>query len=260
MVWQGYAFCPPYRNGRRKEENFSAAHHIAFDFDKDGADLDFLMRPDSFGWTFASFAYSTPSSTKDHPKSRVVFVLAEPITDPIYFRKLYQAIAAEFEREGSRTDPACRDPLRLYYGSPNCRVVTNWSILTPDTVRFLIDRYLDENPEPKRPEPDQTTINHAPPDDYVERRIEGLLDKIIIAPDGEKHTTLNKISFTIGGYVPQYIGQGEAVERCYSAIVSNGGAADLRAARKTIEEAVSQGMGQPFDISVQYKRDMDELL
>lgn len=260
MIWQGFSFTPVYANGRRLEENFTIAYHMAFDFDNDGASLDFLMRPGTVAQTFASFAYSTPSSTEDHPKSRVVFCLPAGITDAGQFRELYQAIALEFAREGSRTDAACKDPLRLYYGSPGCNLIPNWSALLPDTIEFLVNRYRRENP-PARQVVDPTTGVLPATDDYIEQRLNGILEQVIFAPDGEKHRTLNKAAYTVGGYVGAgHISAGEAVAKLDAAISANGRAKNISAARRTIETAVSRGAERPLPIVQTYKRNLDEIL
>ncbi len=260
-IWQGYAFIPVYKNGRRLIENLTAVHHMAFDFDNNGASLDHLMRNGSVGWTFASFAYSTPSSTKSHPKSRVVFCFNEPITSAEKTKKLYQALAHEFKLEGSVTDPACKDPLRLYYGSENCQLIGNWSIVTNETIDFFIDRYEQEHIPPE-PSPAIDTIEFLPPDESrIKRRIYNLLDKIAAAQDGEKHTTLNKQCFVLGGYVAGgYLSQSEAEVMATQAITSNSGVKNMKAAVQTIETAVRDGMSKPLIIEKQRKKPLSEIL
>lgn len=269
MIWQGYSFTPIYSNGRRKEENFCAAYHIAFDFDEDGAALDFLMREGSTAWLFSSFAYSTPSSTADHPKSRVVFVFDEPITDSNLFRELYQALAWRFESEGSKTDPSCKDPLRLYFGSLGCEVSPNWSVLTtvsndplrPSMLGFFINEYQIANPPPPPPPKNPSIVKTPASDSYIESRINKLLDNVINAPNGEKHNTLNRNAFVLGGLVAGgYLSRFDAVSKLENAIRTNGQAKDLNAAKTTIETAVSDGMAKPITIEQTYKRDMDEIL
>lgn len=268
MIWQGYSFTPVYKNGRRKEENFVAAWHMAFDFDGDGAALDYLTSDTSIPWMFASFAYSTPSSTKDHPKSRVVFIFDEPLESAELTREVYRAIAWQFKRQGSITDPSCKDPLRLYYGSPNCKVVTNWSYLKthshdderPSMTDFFIDEY--NKAHPPAPEIKNPTIEKTKPDEtYIERRVNALLDNVAAAPDGEKHHILNKNAFVMGGLVAGgYIGQNEAINHLQQAIKANGRADDLKAAYRTIETAVADGMAKPITIEQTYKKDLDEIL
>ncbi len=269
MIWQGFSFTPVYKNGRRKEENFTAAWHMAFDFDDEGADLGHLMQNGGTANLFASFAYSTPSSTAKHPKSRVVFVFDYPLETPEQTRELYQAIAWRFEREGSKTDPSCKDPLRLYYGSPDCTVVPNWSVVTntsedeerPSMVDFFIDEYKAANPPPPEP-PKNNTVMTLPADGrYISQRIDKLLDNVTYAPDGQKHNTLNTSAFVLGGFVASgYIGRFDAISKLEAAIRSNGRAKDLKAARATIEAAVDDGMAKPITIEQSYKMDLDQLL
>jgi hypothetical protein len=199
LIWQGYGFTPLWGNGRRKEENFTEAHHVAFDFDAHGAALDVLMAAGSFAWYYASFAYATPSSTQDHPKSRVVFVLLEPITDAAYYRRLYKAMAWLFAEGGSYTDPACKDPLRLYYGSPKANMVGNWSVVTPEMAEMWIGQYdrahpatIDDKPAMRRVEPGEG---------WKERKLAALCDNIANAPDGERHAARIKNAYVAGGYI-----------------------------------------------------------
>lgn len=260
MVWQGYGFTPVF-SGRRKESNFVAAWHLAFDFDSRGASLDFLMREGTTAWLFSSFAYSTPSSTAEHPKSRVVFIFDEPLTDSAKVRQLYKAMAWRFEVEGSLPDPQCKDPLRLYYGSPNCNVVTNWSMLNHSTVDLLIPEWQDANPPPE-PSPIEKTKVHIPDKNGTsEKVINSLLDNIVHARDGEKHGTLNKTCYVLGGYVAGgYLSEMEAVSKAEAAIRQNGRAKDIQSALRTIETAVRDGQTKPLTIDVTYKKDVSELL
>jgi hypothetical protein len=268
LIYIGYPFTPLYRNGRRKEENFLAAWHMAFDFDNDGAALSHLLAEDSTAWLFASFAYSTPSSTDEHPKSRVVFVFDKPLETPEQTRELYQALAWRFEMEGSQTDPSCKDPLRLYYGSPGCEMATNWQVIKtkpsderPSMVQFFIDEYHVANPPPLPPPINPTVTKLPASDGYVERIVTKLANHIRQAPDGEKHHVTNKIAYTLGGYVASgYLTEQAAIETAVSAITGNGQAKDIDAARRTIETAVRNGQQEPITIEQNYKLDMDEIL
>jgi hypothetical protein len=152
-VYRGYSFCPVY-DGRRKQENFSEAWHIAFDFDSNG--IDDLRRALWVNY-FLSFAYSTPSSTADAPKCRAVFIFDQPIQSAESYRELYHALAWWFGRDGLETDPACKDVIRLYYGSPKCQLWDNWSILPRAAQRNMIDAYRRENAgQPRQTAPQWT--------------------------------------------------------------------------------------------------------
>jgi len=258
MIWQGYSFTPCYRNGRRIEDNFDVAYHMAFDFDTEGAALDYLMREGSFAWLFSSFAYSTPSSTPDHPKSRVVFILPDGIYSPQIFRELYQAIAAEFEREGARTDPSCKDPLRLYYGSENCQIAPNWAALLPDTIEWLLSRYQKENPPIVAAKNDTVIVTPADESD-IDYRVSLEVDRIRTAVEGEKHNTRIRAAYTVGGYVGAgHLSMMDAESRLIPVARAYSSSPDI--AENDIRDCLQRGAAAPLPIEIVTKKDGDDVL
>lgn len=255
-IWKGYAFTPVF-DGRRKEEHFVAAWHMAFDFDDEGAHLDFLMRKDTFAWMFANFAYATPSSTAAQPKSRVVFIFDEPIADPARFREIYRAIAWRFAQEGSYTDPACKDPLRLYFGSPRCEMRGNWSMLTDSTAQVLIDQYAAANPpkvETRQPVPAE-----AVSDKIIDYRIQKALDNLRHAAPGQRHITRRNMSRLIGGFVGAgYIDRIAAERMAVDAAMSSTN--DPETARADIIAGIDYGINDPVHITVYQADDIGALL
>jgi hypothetical protein len=266
LIWQGYGFTPLWSNGRRKEENFVEAHHIAFDLDADGAALDVLMAEGSFAWYYASFAYATPSSTQDHPKSRVVFVFLKPVTDAAYYRRLYQAMAWlftcppspdrpgwyeklykendwTFANGGSYTDPACKDPLRLYYGSLKAEMVGNWSVVTPEMAEMWIGQYdrahpvtIDDKPAMRRVEPGNG---------WKERKLAALCDNIANAPDGERHAARIKNAYVAGGYIAGgALPPDETEQALIKAAIQN--TDNKMGAAKTIMDGINRGKAEPL--------------
>jgi hypothetical protein len=101
-VWRGYSFVSVF-NRRRKKENFVKAHHIAFDFDSGDSSLDALSQHEFIN-IFASFAYATPSSTPDNPRSRVVFIFDKPYADINEYETQYQALLWWLDLPA---DPSC---------------------------------------------------------------------------------------------------------------------------------------------------------
>lgn len=256
MVYSGYAFTPPYANGRRKEENFTTAYHMAFDFDGEGAALDFLMREGTFAWMFSSFAYSTPSSTAEHPKSRVVFVIPDGINDAASFRTLYQAIAKRFEEEGSYTDPSCKDPLRLYYGSYQCQMVGNWSALFPPVMDWIVSEYPQET---KQTVIDNTVITLPADDNTIDHRVSKEVDRIRTAVDGEKHNKRVKAAFTVGGYVGAgHLSMFDAESRLIPVARANSTTPDQ--AENDIRDCLARGAAMPLPIEITIKKDVRDLL
>lgn len=235
-IWRGYAFTPVFTEAR-KEEYFKWAYHIAFDFDGENetSSLPYLMRVGTFAWMFASFGYATPSSTPEKPRSRLVFILDAPILSAAEFREVYQAVAWYIAEDGSYTDPACKDPLRLYYGSPRCEVIPNWSILGMATIEYITGEYRAAHPVlPALP----VKITAPPPDSYVEIRRGQILDAVRYAPEGERHMTLLRRARQAGGFVASgYFEQTEIEQELIAAASFN---TDETPA--TIERAVRDGI------------------
>lgn len=237
-VWRGYAFTPVFTEAR-KEEFFCWAYHIALDFDTgdESSSLPFLLeRPGTFAWMFASFGYSTPSSTTERPRSRVVFILDAPIHTPAEYREVYQAVAWRMAEEGSYTDPACKDALRLYYGSPRCEVTTNWSVLGVGTIQVLLEQYRAAHPP--RPAAPTSKPPARPNNDYIEIRRRQILDAVRHAPEGERHTTLLRRARQAGGYVAAgYFSQNDIEQSLIEAASANSDDPP-----GTIERAVRDGI------------------
>lgn len=246
-VYTGFAFTPVYKNRRRKEENFHEAYHLAFDLDTqdERSSLDFIMRPGTFSWMFCSFAYSTPSSTPDKPKSRVVFIFQQPVTSAEAMREIYAAVAWRLHDDGLVTDKQCGDPLRLYYGSPGCDVIGNWSLLADDALAYLITEYYEANP----PTPPRKLVDAAPvyktADEHVMHIINRTVDNLRGAMVGERHTKRRDIGRAVGGYVAAgYLSKSDALNMLMDAAPG-----DSRAEiEKEINEAVEYGMKEPLYI------------
>lgn len=199
-VWRGYGFTPVWHTARR-EENFVSAGHMAFDFDAgdETSSLDYIMRDGTFAWMFASFAYTTVSHTEEAPRARVVFVLEYPIESPIEYRRVYQAVAWYIASDGSRTDPACKDPLRLYYGSKGARVWPNWSLLGKGTIDYITGEYAAAHPAAIMPV--KTTVAIDPSPGMQGAKLAMFGRAVQDAPLNEGHHTLLRVATTAGGYV-----------------------------------------------------------
>ena len=199
-VWRGYGFTPVWATARR-EENFVAAWHMAFDFDAgdESSSLDYIMRDGTFAWMFASFAYTTVSHTDAAPRSRVVFVLESPIESPAVYRRIYQAVAWYIASDGSLTDPACKDPLRLYYGSKGARVWPNWSLLGEGTIDYITGEYDAAHPPVAMPVNTRVPVEASP--SLQNAKLQQFGRAVQDAPLNEGHHTLLRIATTAGGYV-----------------------------------------------------------
>ena len=248
-VWRGYGFTPVWNKARR-EENFVSAGHLALDFDAgdESSSPAFLMRPGTFCDLFASFAYSTPSSTEAAPRSRVVFVLEFPIRNAAEYRAVYQAVAWWVAGDGSVTDPSCKDALRLYYGSPRCEVKTNWSVLGTGTLDYIMGEYKKAHPAARPLQTPLRVIDHAPRAGLVEWKRRRILDAVRGAPPGERHLTLLRRAREAGGYVAS--GVFEEAEIADELAIAAGdlgdGEAGVVEAARTVRDGLRYGMAKPL--------------
>lgn len=112
-IYRGFSFCP-WMNGKRKVENFILAQHIAVDMD--GGDhrssIEALV-DHPLVLQFGAVIYETPSHTKAHPRSRVVFFLDEPIRTAEGYKAALETVYTLFDG----ADPSCVDAARFFYGN-----------------------------------------------------------------------------------------------------------------------------------------------
>ena len=249
-VWRGYAFTPVWEQARR-EENFVSAGHMAFDFDAgdESSGLDALMRDGSFAWMFAAFAYSTPSSTPAAPRSRVVYVLEYPIHSAAEYREAYQAVAWWMLGDGAMTDPACKDPLRLYYGSPRGDVRPNWSVLGKTALDHVTAEYRAAHPPAAAPR-EVAYVPVAPDEKRVNSKLAQLGNRVRNAPQNEGHNTLLKTARLAGGYIASNaLDEAAVVAELVHAAMSRPWADDEAEIRRVIADGIDNGKTQPLQFT-----------
>lgn len=256
-IWRGYSFTPVWKESRR-EGNFVSAGHIAFDFDAGNqtSGLDYLMRDGTFAWMFASFGYSTPSSTPAAPRSRLVFILEYPIYSPQEYRNVYQAVAWYMALDGSHTDPACKDPLRLYYGNKDCTVKTNWSVLGQEAIRTVLAEYRAANPIAEhKPIPFVAPV--TPTTGMQNGKLRQLGEKVRTAPINEGHATLLKMARLAGGYVASNsLNEADAINELTRAAMTRPDP-DEKEIDRVIRDGLANGKAQP--VHFEQKRPLTEM-
>ena len=102
----GCAFSAVMRNNYRTTANFVSAQHIGLDDDRGTheSSVDALAE-DPFIADYAAFIYESPSSTPEHPKSRIVFLLDQPFTDAAEYRTAQEALWFLFQVTDPFGDP-----------------------------------------------------------------------------------------------------------------------------------------------------------
>jgi hypothetical protein len=141
VTGDGYAFCAVLKQPWRKSSNFESIWVLATD--NDGASLETLAAMPLVE-DHAAFIYESPSSTPEHPKARVVFVLDSSITDPGICHLAYRALIWHFSNGApdEAADEASKDPCRFFYGRPQAPHVPLGNIIYKDILQKLIEGYL----------------------------------------------------------------------------------------------------------------------
>ena len=89
----GCAFSAVMQSNYRTTANFVSAQHIGLDDDRGTTESSLeALAEDPFIADHAAFIYETPSSTPEHPKSRIVFMLDQPFTDAGEYRTAQEAL------------------------------------------------------------------------------------------------------------------------------------------------------------------------
>lgn len=112
-IYLGYPYCA-WMDGTRKVDNFKAAQHIAIDMDcgDKRAEIDTLTQH-PLVQAYGAIIHETPSHLPSAPRSRVIFILDEPIQDATGYKAAIQTVADMFDG----CDPACVDAARFFYGN-----------------------------------------------------------------------------------------------------------------------------------------------
>jgi hypothetical protein len=169
----GYATSSELLSDHRDENNFVSRELIMVDIDS-GMTIEELLANDWYNQYGAGF-YITPSYTDNMPRFRIMFRLSQALTDAHRLRKINRALITLF----AQADQACKDPTRIFYGTPNCRIFEqSTKIIDKDFEEVLvkITEQLDQEQEFNRSE----TTNYIELTDIRRRRILDLLKQTYV--------------------------------------------------------------------------------
>lgn len=146
----GYATSAELTGDHRNDENFVSRELIMVDIDS-GMTIEELLDNEWYQEYGAGY-YITPSYTVEKPRFRILFRLEQPETDSQRLRKINRGLLALFVQ----ADQACKDPTRIFYGTPNC-LRKDWrnNLLTNDFVQVLVEitEQLDTEQMSQRTDP-----------------------------------------------------------------------------------------------------------
>lgn len=256
-IQSGYAYTTQHNRYRSylKNNNFICGQHLAIDMDTENefSTFEYLSR-NPFIAQHAAFIHTTPSHTDEKPRCRVVFVLDRPILDGVKFTLLAESLVYRF----GLADRTCKDACRLYFGSKDCRVLELGNVLTlENAAEYLVKPYQDfiqqqkEQHETRLKEMKVVTAGGVP-ESWLEKHSKTLLDKVRLAPDGQKYGILRDISRTFGGYVGGgYYNRLDVENWLQAAIASNSNhVKDLNHAFQTICQGLDYGSAEPLYFEV----------
>lgn len=157
----GYATSAELKNGHRIGSNFLSRQLLMVDVDNEQQDykltIEQLLRHE-FYMNYGAGYYATHSYRPDHEKFRICFVLEHAETDPVRTKQLIRGLLRIFPAG----DPACKDPVRLFYGSPLCQVKEFTQRILPTQVSDLIISEIAAEDQ-AREIPLPTTNTYTPP-------------------------------------------------------------------------------------------------
>jgi hypothetical protein len=139
-VYFGQAITTHHKNKWRATQNYICGQHIGLDFDigDERSSLQYLSK-DKFVTKHGAFAHTTISHAPEYPRSRVIFLLDTPIYQATNYALAASALLWLF----GTADRQCKDPVRFFYGSPECDFEYYSNILPLDTLKKLIKSYQE---------------------------------------------------------------------------------------------------------------------
>lgn len=108
---KGHTIIPAHLQGGTKAENCTEMQILALDFDSGCTFSEIKNRCDSRGLNI-TYAYHTFSSTEEHEKFRVIFVLDVPETDTFIIKVMLNMLIKIFPE----CDTSCKDLCRMFFG------------------------------------------------------------------------------------------------------------------------------------------------
>lgn len=179
-----------FKDNRRVEAHFVSSQLLALDLDQCPLDIDALEGKYPFLQQHAFMMYPTPSSIPAQPKTRVLFVLDEPVEMASRWRVLQLAVMEQFAE--LKPDEACKDPARLFYGCFTSRYHVNYrAVLQIATIANVVRLQADRDDFQRLSVRYTTRIQRTGTD--LERCAANFLNhalrKVASAGKGERHQT-----------------------------------------------------------------------
>lgn len=152
-IYDGHPLTTWHKDAWRTSANYLCGQTIGLDFDSedDHSRLTTLAQ-DKFISKYGAFVHTTMNHKPEAPRSRVLFVIDQPICQA---KNYVQAASALLWAFGT-ADRACRDAVRFWYGAPKCDFEYINQVLPLDVIKKLIANYIEsgKNEKHKASRPD----------------------------------------------------------------------------------------------------------
>lgn len=187
----------------RTESQFVSSQLLALDLDKCSMNIDQLEADSDFIQDHAFMMYPTPSSTSEQPKTRILFILNEPIEGQYAasrWRVLQLALMEYFHEV--KPDEACKDPARLFYGCHTSDYYVNYAARLPVRLVGNLSMPMADRDEFSRLAK-QYTVSHRREDSDLERCANNFLNHglrmVSNAVQGTRHNTFRNYAMWLYG-------------------------------------------------------------
>jgi hypothetical protein len=155
IIYDGFPVTTWHKDHWRHSENYICGQHLGLDFDNGIVTLESLMK-DPFVTKYGAFVYTTMSHTEENPRCRAMFLLDQPIMQA----KNYALAASALLWMFGSADRACKDAVRFWYGSPECKFEYFDNVLPLEVIKRMIANYQETGQNEKRKAIDKNY--HAP--------------------------------------------------------------------------------------------------
>lgn len=257
-ITDGYLFTSRIIPGAsRTTKNFLGGQVLALDLDTEDerSTFDYLSK-DEFIARYAAFGYTTPSHTPSAPRCRIVFVLSSEVRDV----NIFSYISIALNRMFDDSDSACKDPVRLYFGSEGADTVLFGNTLNP---YWFYQKYGVAERERQERERQEVLArlksgafyqNGSTPSFIIDKMVQNAVNRVLSAPDGQKAIELNKAGYWLGGLIAA--GYDLSIETASSALQAAILSRDIKSpsnAIKIIENSIRDGLSNPQIIPIENK-------
>ncbi|KKM17411.1 hypothetical protein LCGC14_1676010, partial [marine sediment metagenome] len=191
-----------YTDDHRSKKTFIQSGVLALDLDNKGVSVANCLENAAIA-RYAALIHPSPTSSEDHPKTRIVFVLDRPINTREKWELAAQACLHHFE--DLKPDVKCKDAARFYYGSDKGEAHERPNAVLPlDLVATWVKNYKQAQDDERAalavaPGGDTKSEPANRAEAYADAAYTNTLNDLYNATEGSRNDMLNKSAFSMFG-------------------------------------------------------------